>query len=421
MLDNIMYCIKFRRRRLIQNLKGHLDPEADLAEASSIYDILHDEVLTVASALSQEFLSYEQDLLPLPEAFSKAWLHLMTAFVLAAQTTFTEKVPFSNSPVSKHLHAVAQEFDTGRKEIMTRLRSTTDLEDLEICSSNSLLALFLSNAASDIMHDHRRPDVATAYNDYFKRLEFNITEDPRPRSHQETLRFFLQEVEAILITLQHQLSVLDAFQQSLEQQSAASAQTLLLYSLGESRQEVVVSNLLARVDGRIDRFKGLQQRAQDLGEWHQAQMQNNKDRQERAIFVFTVVTVIFLPMSFVSSVFGMNTNDVRNMSYDQWAYWAAGVPLTVVVILASLWFAGEFEGVGEWVARSMARSGKGFGGYEKLPEREDAKVYSMPVRRLRREEDAADWERDVEELRSANRAMRRSTYPWEGPYERPPR
>ena len=58
----------------------------------------------------------------------------------------------------------------------------------------------------------------------------------------------------------------------------------------------------------------------------------NKDRQEAAILVFTAVTIIFLPLSFVSSIFGMNTYDIRNMGTRQWLFWATAVPVTVLVI-----------------------------------------------------------------------------------------
>lgn len=64
-----------------------------------------------------------------------------------------------------------------------------------------------------------------------------------------------------------------------------------------------------------------------------------KDGHQQAITVSTIVTVIFLPLLFVASVFGMNTYKIRNMEYKQWAYWCAAVPLTVAVVLASSWWA----------------------------------------------------------------------------------
>jgi hypothetical protein len=68
-------------------------------------------------------------------------------------------------------------------------------------------------------------------------------------------------------------------------------------------------------------------------------IRDNKDRQEAAIYAFTIVTIIFLPISTVASVFGMNTNDVRNMGQSQWLFWAVALPLTTIVIVVSLFAA----------------------------------------------------------------------------------
>lgn len=56
----------------------------------------------------------------------------------------------------------------------------------------------------------------------------------------------------------------------------------------------------------------------------------------KAIVVFTVVTIVFLPMSFVSSVFGMNVKDIREMENGQWTFWVAALAMTVVVVGLSL-------------------------------------------------------------------------------------
>jgi hypothetical protein len=69
-------------------------------------------------------------------------------------------------------------------------------------------------------------------------------------------------------------------------------------------------------------------------------IRDNKDRQEAAIYAFTIVTIIFLPISTVASVFGMNTYDIRNMGQSQWLFWATALPLTTIVIVVSLIAAG---------------------------------------------------------------------------------
>ena len=82
-----------------------------------------------------------------------------------------------------------------------------------------------------------------------------------------------------------------------------------------------------------------------------------KDRQERAIYAFTIVTVIFLPLSAVSSIFGMNTVDIRDMEQGQWAYWAAAIPVTVLVIFLGLLFTGELRNLAGWFWLRVLRKG----------------------------------------------------------------
>ena len=59
----------------------------------------------------------------------------------------------------------------------------------------------------------------------------------------------------------------------------------------------------------------------------------------KAIIVFTVVTMIFLPLNFVSSFFGMNFSDIRDMNQTQWLFWAVALCVTAGVVGASLFLA----------------------------------------------------------------------------------
>ena len=146
-----------------------------------------------------------------------------------------------------------------------------------------------------------------------------------------------------------------------------------------------------------------------------------KDRQELAIFAFTVVTVVFLPISAISSIFGMNTSDcmqtqtflylwhdlrdgrvsrlrlahilprsatatgrkltshdaVRNMEYGQWLYWATAVPVTIGVVVIGLWWMGELGGLFRWAKGKTSRSGGG--GSSALKESYSVQEVSLPL------------------------------------------
>ncbi|KAL1839816.1 hypothetical protein VTJ49DRAFT_1095 [Mycothermus thermophilus] len=60
---------------------------------------------------------------------------------------------------------------------------------------------------------------------------------------------------------------------------------------------------------------------------------------DKSIHVFTVVTVLFLPLTFVSGFFGMNTIDIRDIDADQTLYWTVAIPVTLVTLCATLVYA----------------------------------------------------------------------------------
>lgn len=51
----------------------------------------------------------------------------------------------------------------------------------------------------------------------------------------------------------------------------------------------------------------------------------------------------------------MNTRDVRDMEHSQWAYWAAAIPVTSLVIILGLLWTGEMSNFVRW-ARSLRPS-----------------------------------------------------------------
>ncbi|KAF5651095.1 uncharacterized protein FTJAE_272 [Fusarium tjaetaba] len=99
--------------------------------------------------------------------------------------------------------------------------------------------------------------------------------------------------------------------------------------------------------------------SQDLKRAITYEMDFTGDRQERANYAFILVTVIFLPIRAVLSIFGVNTTDVRDMNYSQWLYWVVAIPVTVLVIVLGLWFMGELGSLARWLS---GRPGKGIYG-----------------------------------------------------------
>ncbi|KAK3386840.1 hypothetical protein B0H63DRAFT_411967 [Podospora didyma] len=90
---------------------------------------------------------------------------------------------------------------------------------------------------------------------------------------------------------------------------------------------IQAEELLCSIDSHISELEGLrasaastseslkslldlmQQQSSAIQAWQSANQSDETVKQGRAIMIFTTVTIVFLPLSFMSSVFGMNNND----------------------------------------------------------------------------------------------------------------
>ncbi|PNH44101.1 hypothetical protein VD0004_g3481 [Verticillium dahliae] len=117
-----------------------------------------------------------------------------------------------------------------------------------------------------------------------------------------------------------------------------------------SVRDLLVWECIDVLERKKKEFQGYGLHAQSLERQNASKVIGTKDKQEEAIYIFTLVTIIFLPLSAVSSIFGMNTSDVRDMESGMWTYWAVAIPVTLLVILLGLWWLGELGALAAWVA-----------------------------------------------------------------------
>ena len=67
-----------------------------------------------------------------------------------------------------------------------------------------------------------------------------------------------------------------------------------------------------------------------------------KESNTKAIIIFTVVTVVFLPLSFVTSYLGMNSVDIREGTFNQSLFWMIALPSAAGLIFF-LWIFIKFR------------------------------------------------------------------------------
>ncbi|KAL2021387.1 hypothetical protein VTK56DRAFT_7252 [Thermocarpiscus australiensis] len=120
-------------------------------------------------------------------------------------------------------------------------------------------------------------------------------------------------------------------------------------------RDLLVQECSALTIQREEEVRQLLRRCDELELKNRDEIDTTRLRQEKALYAFTIVTVIFLPLSAVASIFGMNTADIRDLDQGQWIYWATAVPVTVAVMFLGLLWTGELRNFSKWVLRRVAR------------------------------------------------------------------
>lgn len=133
------------------------------------------------------------------------------------------------------------------------------------------------------------------------------------------------------------------------------------------------------LEQRAYEFRRYAEYADDLERAVGYKMDFAKDRQESAVYAFTMVTAVFLPLSAISGIFGMNTSDIRDMPYRQWLYWVVALPVTIATLLIGLWWMDELGNVYRWLTGKRASVGGPHSGYATFVVPEDDVYYSDEV------------------------------------------
>ncbi|KAJ9483613.1 hypothetical protein VN97_g9784 [Penicillium thymicola] len=105
----------------------------------------------------------------------------------------------------------------------------------------------------------------------------------------------------------------DAFNEANDEPKSYSNSQHMSQNSLTSLRSIYSENCRNLIDETAEEFRQLMVQARTLKDMNDKKIQNDKSRQDFAIYAFTIVTIIFLPLNTVSSIFGMNTTDIRNI------------------------------------------------------------------------------------------------------------
>ncbi|KAK5677886.1 hypothetical protein LTS10_009769 [Elasticomyces elasticus] len=290
---------------------------------------------------------------------SSEWRARLDAFeALREQGTNDPAGPKSINSIMTALDEVGNSVKRNTRQLTamfeTHLVSSTDpLRTMAAAGACDLLTMLLRRITHlPVIHEG---DAMTMYLKYMTELETSITTSEPSREWFESLRYLRYELNAISQLQTAQRKALERYYAHVHEDFAKldkadsgrkvivpdknfAQGAWLLYSLIDQLRKQ--NNIIRLLDGNIP----------SLQDQVQAQLSSQEAWRSNAGVVFTVITVLFLPPSFVASVLGMNTADIRNTAHAQWVYWASAVPLTIVVIAITLYFV-DVPPLRRWWAR----------------------------------------------------------------------
>lgn len=125
-------------------------------------------------------------------------------------------------------------------------------------------------------------------------------------------------------------------------------------------EDARISRILADINHDLESIEELIRRAETLSAQTRSAVEARQEDHGKAILVFTIVTVTFLPMSFVTSFFGMNTSDIRDLPDGQWVFWVVALPISAVTIGLSLVIGFHGDRIREAIEKSaLGRGSRG--------------------------------------------------------------
>ncbi|KAL6798325.1 hypothetical protein J3E68DRAFT_449296 [Trichoderma sp. SZMC 28012] len=251
--------------------------------------------------------------------------------------------------------------ESAKKDIfLSGIGSHSEMLEAESVRVQFLALAFMSGIQRPLLQpsfmgrSYAKDTLLQLYKEYTSRLHFQANNRPRKRVFldihglEEELQALDKLVDSQESCLYNVLTVIDPLT------SRYTTET----RLREFRAEVQYGNVqLHQLLERRREIDNLATRLWILKDQVKQTIEIMEEDHGKAIRVFTVVTLFFLPLSFVSSFLGMNTVDVRDSNWNQQIFWITGIPMTVVVLSLAWIYGYKGEEIRDWMIHRMQNRG----------------------------------------------------------------
>ena len=262
----------------------------------------------------------------IPRALPAAFQHLV--MLLVVSSTVSDWSDHSWNQMQTAFDECEGFFIEGRKQLILMIHTDDYRESagFQAVDSEALLSLVLANLVSNLSTE-REFHLTEVYSEYTTRIHQMVRDSASVKVYDD-IKLLREELDIIKNTLKQQDETLRDFR------------TTISYTYGATSLSLsVIDRMLESIEQRIDDFNELQGQAETARFLAAQSISLKAESNNKAIIVFTTVTIVFLPLSFVTSYLGMNTSDIRVTQSTQTLFWAIGVPVTFVVLSAAVFAA----------------------------------------------------------------------------------
>ena len=145
------------------------------------------------------------------------------------------------------------------------------------------------------------------------------------------MNIFQEEISIIKNVLNQQISVLGGLRKSLDPKTFTTPS--ITRKLRHNFECKAIDKIIIRIQEQAKNCDELLDRAKLLAIQNVQLVETFQDDNSKAIFVFTIVTIIFLPMGFVASFFGMNVIGIDNQITTLRHFWTISLSLTFGLVI----------------------------------------------------------------------------------------
>ncbi|KAI0098169.1 hypothetical protein GGR51DRAFT_437161 [Nemania sp. FL0031] len=263
-------------------------------------------------------------------------------YIYDVQDTANDKAPTRNIDTGNKAVSIFEEAKTqlslAKKHIIQLLarENWKELSEYVTVGSGDLVISALEFLARGDTDGYRLEDI---YRERCSELRLLVRDTSR-RGLLNDLDQVEEEMDSIVYTICQQIQVLD--------------QLSPIYSKRMPKLMAVIDSTKRALEEKLGVYDDLKIRTRAMARQVIRQLEIKQDSNNKAITIFTIVTVLFLPLSFVTSYLGMNTADIRETNSKQGLFWSIAIPLTTVFagIAMTIAYRQPLKG---WVVRHVTK------------------------------------------------------------------